>query len=63
MGLTEFVKGLDGSSAAIFLAGISFGWGLCVKIRVTPLRTHADKLETKLDDLLAKIEAQFWSAR
>jgi uncharacterized membrane protein YciS (DUF1049 family) len=63
MGLPDFTGEMGGLLAAMFMTGISIGWGLCVKIRVQPLRDQATKLELKLDDLLSKIEAAFWNAR
>jgi hypothetical protein len=63
MGLPDFTGETGGLLAAMFMTGISIGWGLCVKIRVQPLREHASKIEVKLDDLLSKIEAHFWDKR
>ncbi len=63
MGLPDFTGEMCGLLAAIFMTGISLGWGLGVKISVTPLRDHATKIELKLDGLLEKIEAHFWSER
>lgn len=63
MNMSDFVRHLDGMNAGILLAGISFGWGLCVKIRVGPLREHKDRLEDKLDDLNTRIQVRYFDGR
>lgn len=61
--MPDFTGETGGLLAGMFMTGVSIGWGLCVKIRVAPLREHAIKIETKLDGLLEKIEAHFWDRR
>lgn len=61
--MPDFTGELGGILASAWIAGIATGWGLCMKIRVTPLTSHTDKLEAKLDELRGKIEQQFWGGR
>jgi hypothetical protein len=63
MGLPDFSGETGGLLATMWIVGVAAGWGLCVKIRVQPLREHAIKIETKLDELLTKIETHFWEKR
>lgn len=63
MGLPDFSGQMGGLLATMWIIGVGAGWGLCVKIRVNPLREHATKIEVKLDDLLSKIESHFWEKR
>ena len=61
--MPEFTGPEGGILAAMFMTGISFGWGLCMKIRVSPMSKHADKIETKYDQIMEKIEQRFWDGR
>jgi hypothetical protein len=63
MGLPGYITEMGAPELIALIMGTCTGWGLCVKIRVNPLRDHASKIEIKLDDLLSKIESHFWDKR
>lgn len=63
MNLPTFVHEMGAAELIAFMLGISIGWGLCVKIRVENLRKETDRLNLKYDDLITRIQAEFWGRR
>lgn len=61
MNLPSFTGEIGGLLAGAFMTGISIGWGLCVKIRLTPLSQELAEAKLELRQFLEAAKAKFLS--